>query len=199
PDQRFVRFLARHSEGNPFFVAEYLRTAVTEGILRRQEGCWRLPDLPSRPEGDPVYEALPLPSSLRQVVARRLAGLAARARAPRAGARAMLDLAAVIGREVDGDLLQAPAWLGGSLALPCGSLALPAAADYLEAVNILVTRHIFEEQQPNRFRFAHDKLRETAYEDIPADRRRHLHRLVALAIGQRPAGAGARAPHYTTP
>jgi serine/threonine protein kinase/predicted ATPase len=169
PDERFVRFLARHSEGNPFFVAEYLRTAVTEGILRRQDGCWRLPDLPSRPEGGPAYEALPLPSSLRQVVARRLHGLPA-------GARALLDQAAVIGREVDGDLLQALG-LGGSLALP--------AADYLEAVNTLVTRHIFEEQQPNRFRFAHDKLRETAYEEIPADRRRHLHRLVALAIEQR--------------
>jgi serine/threonine protein kinase/predicted ATPase len=176
PDARFVRFLARHSEGNPFFIAEYLRTAVTEGVLRRNEaGRWHLPDLPSRPEGEPVYEALTLPSSLRQLVARRLHGLPA-------SARVLLELAAVIGREVDGDLLQAPGLL--------------AAADYLEAVNTLVTRQIFEERQPNRFRFAHDKLRETAYEEIAADRRRHLHRLVALAIEQRYAASPAFASLY---
>ncbi|MBI2565953.1 MAG: protein kinase [Candidatus Schekmanbacteria bacterium] len=37
----FVSFLAKHSEGNPLFVAEYLRTAVEVDVLRRDaQGKW---------------------------------------------------------------------------------------------------------------------------------------------------------------
>src|SRR5690349_13408059 len=42
PPLGLVQFLARAAEGNPFFVAEYLRTAVAEGILHRRAGAWLL-------------------------------------------------------------------------------------------------------------------------------------------------------------
>ena len=45
PPQAFTEFLGRESEGNPFFVAEYLRAAIAEGVLARDEsgdaGSWR--------------------------------------------------------------------------------------------------------------------------------------------------------------
>ena len=39
----FTRFLTRQSEGLPFFVAEYLKVAIEEGILHRDErGEWHI-------------------------------------------------------------------------------------------------------------------------------------------------------------
>ena len=152
-DERFVRFLAQRSEGNPFFIAEYLRTAVAEGLLQRdQAGRWRLAALSDADLAQPEQSGgiLLLPASLRQLVAHRLEGLPP-------NARAAVELAAVLGREVAGDLLQAAS-------------ALPDA-DFLEAMNVLVTRQVFEEREANQFRFDHDKLREIAYEQVPAERR----------------------------
>ena len=43
PPPVFSRFLYRHSEGNPFFVAEYLRAAVESGLLWRDpEAGWHV-------------------------------------------------------------------------------------------------------------------------------------------------------------
>lgn len=43
PPTGLVEFVARVSEGNPFFVAEYLRLLVTSNVLHRQRGQWVLP------------------------------------------------------------------------------------------------------------------------------------------------------------
>jgi predicted ATPase len=62
PPERFAGFLNRHSEGNPFFVAEYLQAAVEEGLLMRDEqGRWQVPVR---------YEDLPVPRSLWRAQAR---------------------------------------------------------------------------------------------------------------------------------
>jgi predicted ATPase len=67
PPPAFVAFLARESGGNPFFVAEYLRTAVAERVLvRDSRGRWQIAD--TRVPTEEACEALPLPRSLRQVV-----------------------------------------------------------------------------------------------------------------------------------
>ena len=71
-DERFVRFLAQRSEGNPFFIAEYLRTAVAEGLLQRdQAGRWRLAALSDADLAQPEQSGgiLLLPAALRQLVA----------------------------------------------------------------------------------------------------------------------------------
>src|SRR5262249_13630247 len=40
PPAALVRQLAAESGGNPFFVAEYLKAAVAEGLLARERGHW---------------------------------------------------------------------------------------------------------------------------------------------------------------
>jgi predicted ATPase/serine/threonine protein kinase len=169
-DNHFVQFLAERSEGNPFFIAEYLRTTVAEGLLKRdQTGHWRL-----APLADLARIEQGQPASLRQLVARRLERLPV-------PARTVVELAAVLGRDLDGALLQAVCRL--------------AEADFLEAVNTLVTRQVFVERQGYQFRFDHDKLREIAYEQIPPDRRRELHRQAAQVIEER-CDAENIAPFY---
>ncbi|MBI2565785.1 MAG: protein kinase [Candidatus Schekmanbacteria bacterium] len=159
----FSRYLARHSEGNPFFVAEYLRLAVDEGVLFRDDGGhWLVRAAGGEGEASgAVYEALPLPQSLRDVVGRRLDGLSD-------AARAFVRAAAVLGREAPLLLV----WQVTGLE----EEALLAAADEL------VRRQVLEDGAAGCLRFAHDKLREVTYEGIDSGRRRELHRAAAEGI-----------------
>src|SRR5258705_453555 len=91
PPAEFVQFLVAHSEGNPFFIAEYLRAAVAGNYLVRDDaGGWQIDSRVS-------FASLLLPRSLRELVARRLEGL------PPA-ARRLCEAASVLGRAFDGDL-----------------------------------------------------------------------------------------------
>src|SRR5438132_2366355 len=145
----FVQFLARQSEGNPFFVAEYLRTAVAEGIIRRLRGRSLAIGNGGEASVDAI-QALPFPATLREVVARRLSGLS-----PQRQQR--MELAAVIGREFDVEILDAAGGVDDS------------------SMAELLSRQIVEQVRPGALRFAHDKLREIAYERIAAERRGPLH------------------------
>ena len=168
-DDRFVAHLAGRSGGNPFFVAEYLRAAVAEGMLSRDDsGCWRRKAGGAAPGLDDDLDAsIPLPGSLHDLVVRRLSGLSD-------DARRLLELAAIIGREVEPELFEAIEVLDEDRTM--------AAAEALLVAQVL------EESRDGRFRFAHDKLREVAYEQIPPPRRRELHRSVALAMEDGPDG-----------
>ena len=157
-------FIARESEGNPFFITEHVRVAVEEGWLERERGGgWAL--------ARPALLPLPLPGSLKELTERRLAALSPLG-------RQVLEGAAVLGRESDSEVILATAGVAGT--------------DSLEAIQELLTRCVLEELPRERLRFAHDKLREAAYERIGPERRRELHRRAATAIEQRaPEGPGA--------
>jgi serine/threonine protein kinase/predicted ATPase len=162
PPRVFVEFLARHSEGNPFYVAQYLRTAVREGLLWRDPaGNWQVAESSEQAASAEVYEGLPLPDSVRELVGRRLERLGA-------GARNFVEIAAVLGREVDPELLAGLADLG--------------TQEALEAQTELLVQQVLAESSEGRLRFVHDKIREVAYERIEPPRRRELHRAAAEAL-----------------
>jgi predicted ATPase len=162
PPERFVRFLTRHSEGNAFFVAEYLRTAIAREVLYRgRDGLWQVAEPGSEEATEEVFEALPLPGSVRSLVARRIEGLGA-------DARRFAEAAAVIGREMDEELAATVARLSG--------------LQRLEAVQELLAREVLEEAGPGRLRFVHDKVREVAYGELREAQRVQLHRGTAEAI-----------------
>ncbi len=163
PPPPFVDFLYARSEGNPFFVAEYLRVAVQEGLLTRTGGQWRLP------AGEQDFDRLPQPRSLVALVEQRLSGLSARA-------RAVLEIAAVLGRETHSDLLVAVA--GGS------------DDEAHEGLRELLDRQVLEAGPDGTVRFLHDKLRERAYAGIDPTRAIELHRRAGEALERR-AGEGS--------
>ncbi len=146
--------VAEQSGGNPFFVAEYLRAAVDEGHIRRCS-----PKLVA-------FDSLPTLASLASLVEHRLAGLSPEA-------LAMLEAAAVLGRELVLDLL-----------LEVSGHELDPDAR-LDALSELFARHILEQPGPTHIRFIHDKLHEIAYERLSAVRRAALHRRAADAIAAR--------------
>ncbi|MGZ3461274.1 MAG: hypothetical protein ACXU86_22520, partial [Archangium sp.] len=116
-----------------------------------------------------LHEALPLPGALHDLVGRRLEGLGSQA-------RALLEVAAVLGRELDADVLAAAAGL--------------EELQELDALEELHARHVLEDVGGGRLRFVHDKLREIAYEGILPGRRRSLHRVAALALEARDVWGG---------
>lgn len=181
PPADLARFVARESEGNPFFVAEYLRTALAEGmIFRDEQGRWQ------RDEGATQVAALALPHTLRALVERRLASLSTEA-------RALVEVAAVIGRELEPDLLSAVAGRAFAMQVAAdegapGATGAGGDEQVLAATNDLLARQIFTETPTGRLAFVHDKLREIAYDATAADRKRSLHGMTAEALEGRHAG-----------
>ncbi|MFC1851504.1 tetratricopeptide repeat protein [candidate division CSSED10-310 bacterium] len=162
PSQIFSTYLLLHSEGNPFFIAEFLRGAVDQGLLRRDNhGEWHLPELTSKTDSQEMYQELGLPHSLRDLVRRRLEGLdGTTIRIVKAGA--------VLGREAPITLL-------------CEMCELEET-ELLDEIEELRRRQILEEIKPGTIRFVHDKIREVAYEQIAASTRCNLHRTAAEAL-----------------
>lgn len=145
------------SEGNPFVVVEAMRA------LDRDGGS----DDPREPAG-----ALPLPATVRDLVARRLDRLSARS-------QTLLAVAAVIGRGFDFTLLRVASGMDEQ-----------AAA---EAVEELVRHHVLR-MVGSQLDFTHDRIRDVADGRLLPPRRRVLHRAVTGALEMVGAGtAGARA------
>lgn len=178
-----IRFLARASGGNPLFVGEYLRAAVGERLLHRESGSWLVASPTSAAHSAADYERLPLPRSLQELVARRLASVSA-------GAKALLEAASVIGKAFDLDTLLTIAGLG--------------QADGLDALGELIDRHLLEQTSDSGLAFVHDKIREIEYSRLDASRRRQLHAAAGAALIARWSGTpefplyyGPLAHHWT--
>jgi tetratricopeptide (TPR) repeat protein len=166
PPPLFTAFLSERSGGNPFFVAEYLRTAVAEGLLYREEaGRWMVAERREGSSAQELYEALPLPRSVHDLVARRLDGLSE-------PARRVLEVAAVLGRDPDETLLEAAARQAGLLDL--------------DALEELQARQVLEAYEGPALRFLHDQIWEVALGRIELPRRLQLHRAAAEALERRP-------------
>lgn len=154
--------LARLSEGNPFFVSEYLRVALDEGLLWRDPlGRWQLPPSDSESSSVPYFDRLGLPRSLMELVARRIEGL------PEEVLR-VVKAACVMGRSIRLGLLE-------------HALGM-AQASLFRAIQELLRRQVLEEAVGGGLRFTHEKLREIAYARVPLEERRALHAAVARAI-----------------
>ncbi|MFC1852032.1 tetratricopeptide repeat protein [candidate division CSSED10-310 bacterium] len=162
PPEMFCEYLSRHSEGNPFFVGEYLRTAVAEGILHRDnEGDWHISGLDENKATAAELESLSMPRSIVDLIDRRIQGL------PPAVHR-VTKIAAVIGHDFSIKLLHESSEMDERM--------------ILETVKDLIHRHVLEENQSGILNFAHDKIREVAYSWIKPDEEGDLHRAAAECI-----------------
>jgi DNA-binding SARP family transcriptional activator len=142
--------LHHETEGVPLFVVETARAGLA---YSRAATFGR--DTP------PVGERPPLPPRVYGVIAGRLAHLSA-------PARALVGLAAVIGRAFTLDLL-----------LGAGNSDEESA---VRALDELCARRIVRELGVNGYDFTHDKLREVAYAETGAAQRRLFHRRIAQAL-----------------
>ncbi|MFQ5857371.1 MAG: AAA family ATPase, partial [Anaerolineae bacterium] len=180
--QALAARIYEETEGNPLFVVETVRAAA---------GDWRLETCPepSRRVGDweetsdaksLISNLQSLPPGVQAVIQARLAQLSP-------SARDLAGLAATIGREFTSDVL---------------ARASDADEDALvRGLDELWQRRIVREQGADAYDFSHDKIREVAYAELSAARRRLLHRRVALAleamhVDDLDAASGQVASHY---
>jgi serine/threonine protein kinase len=167
PPEGLTSYVADRAEGNPFFVGEYLRTALEAGVVARLgSGRWRVP------ESRAALESLPLPRSLRALVAERLDALDP-------DASVVVGVLAVLGRESD---IALASELSG-LSDDC----------FLRACNELSRRQIIEPPVLDQLRFQHDKLLEVAYERFDPTRRKIVHDAAGTSIERRNGGPNGAA------
>jgi DNA-binding SARP family transcriptional activator/uncharacterized protein HemY len=149
PVPKFEARIYRETQGNPLFVLETLRSLYEEGLLHRDaEGIWATPV----DEQTADYGELPLAPTVRQVIVDRLRRLPKAARRV-ADALAVLQLADLEG-------------LSEVVARPKAEV-LNVAAD-------LIRQGLFVERE-GKLAFAHDKIAQTAYEEVKPDELRGLH------------------------
>ncbi|MFC5828130.1 BTAD domain-containing putative transcriptional regulator [Nonomuraea insulae] len=148
-----ARTIHVRSAGNPFFVRELIRVWESEG----EAGLHTVP------------------AGVRDVIRHRLAAL------PDA-ARTHLRQAAVIGQEVDLDVL------------------IPLAGDeeqVLDSVESALLAGFLVERDADRLRFAHALVHETLYDDVTRSRRARWHARVAELVERaRPGDVETIAHHY---
>lgn len=161
---QFASYLMRQSNGNPFFVQEYLHAMLERQLLgRNQVGRWEVKGATDK-RGVPRYEQLPLPGSLRSLMEGRLAILPALS-------IPVLQAASVAGRVFSASLLR--------------SLLPIDEATFYAALQELRRAHVLEELRDHRYRFCHDKLREVTYGRLDATQRQQLHARVAEQLERR--------------
>jgi hypothetical protein len=144
--------LRRETGGNPFFVVEMIRHLAQEGaFVQGEDGIWRLTvDL----------DTLGLPTSVREVVAQRIASLGVET-------EQALSMASVIGRDFDLSVLAA--------LLDADELALMDRMEQAIAVGILAET----DERAGRYRFVHALMQHSLYQDLSASRRQRAHHRVA--------------------
>ncbi len=166
---RFAEYVHGESEGNPFYALEYLRWLRDGDIVELDETRRISASSWAR------IERAAVPESVRSLIW-------ARYRALDEHARALLDLAAVIGRSFEFELLE--------LVTERQPLDLWSTLEPLLAAGLLVG------PPDGTYAFSHDKLRQTVYERLGPPLRRTLHARVAAALKDVHTDDAELAHHY---
>lgn len=156
PAASLATAIHRATAGNPFFMSQMRGLLVEEG--ERDE---------LRAEADTKT----LPRDVMEAIATRFAPLSA-------SCRAVLEVAALIGREYSLDLLQRVA-RGNKLEMPDG-IALVEALDEAHAARLITETR----RDPAIYGFAHDLVRESLIGTMPVTRRLSIHREIGEAIAR---------------
>jgi len=149
------RMLIARTEGNPFFVEESVRSLAESGVLTGSPGAYR---------ATKQLASIEVPATVQGVLVARIDRLAAEE-------KQLLQTAAVIGKDVPLNLLQAIA------ALPDDALQTNIAA--LRAGEFLYETRLFPDHE---YTFKHALTHEVAYGSVLTERRRTLHRGIVDAI-----------------
>jgi DNA-binding CsgD family transcriptional regulator/tetratricopeptide (TPR) repeat protein len=143
------------ADGVPFFLEELVKVLQETGAIAQHEGQWRL---------TAQATGLPVPNTVEEVLMARIDRLAE-------GAKSVLQMGAVIGREFSGELLRE---LAG---LPQGEFTAHLAA--LTSAELL-----YERGRPPQitYLFKHALTQEVAYRSLLTAQRRELHHRVAVML-----------------
>lgn len=152
--REFSALLYGWTRGNPFFIEETLKSLIESGQLHERDGAWLGWEL----------DTLQLPRSIREAVI-------ARANRLSPDARAVANLAAVIGTRATHEQL--------------GAVSALSASDLLAAIDELRRQRVLEESADGEsvaYDFTHPTLQDALYGELGRARTRLLHATVAEAL-----------------
>ncbi len=153
--------LHQHGGGSPFYIVELVSALADEGTLAPDDrGAWRLIDKDTQ---------LPLPTSVRDVMNRRLAGLSP-------AGRMAIEAAAVLGLPFDRDLL-----------VEVAGESPVTVEEGLE--DLLLTRLIEELDAGGQYEFAHEMVRRHVERGVPVTRSETLSSRACAALERRAGDA----------
>ncbi|XZE54465.1 protein kinase domain-containing protein [Planctomycetaceae bacterium SH139] len=167
-ENSLVETIDKLCHGNPFFISETVREWHANGVIARTPDGWQLLNQ--------SHDDSSLPTSVRSALRGRMAELSE-------ATRAILPVAAAMGRIIDLDLLSEV-------------LSDVSESGLLDGIDELLTKRIFvETHAASRLEFSHDLMREMVFSEIASTRRRSIHRRIAEAIEARLAPTTKFAPN----
>ncbi|MFN0186222.1 MAG: ATP-binding protein [Aquabacterium sp.] len=170
--RRFAARLMQATRGHPFFVAETLRHLVDSGRVHGDaQGRWQT----DHDGATQDYRELDVPASVHE-------GVMARVRALDGPGQRLLEAASQSGEPFD------PALLGAACALS----ELQTAAALEQALQAQLLREV----RPGQWGFAHDLVQQAIGEHLGEERRRLVHRRLALGAEQSGAEPALVARHF---
>ncbi len=151
--EELVSAIVHQSEGNPYFLEEYVRMLIEQGMVSLARDGWLL-----NPDLDP--EDLPLPSSLETLVRSRIDALPA-------DLKQFVQYGSIIGSPFEARLLE----------------SIPQLPNVQVSLSRLESRLIVHAaDEPGRWQFNHSLIETVAYETVLRARRQALHLEVAEAM-----------------
>jgi len=151
----------RHTGQVPLFIEEVARQLINRGVLKPDAG---------RFAGKAPWDALEIPPTVQGVIASRIDRL------PKAD-KALLQLASVVGPRIS------PRLLAAVTGMPVAQLQSRLWS--LEILDFLVESRWLASPE---YEFAHDLIREVAYDSILRSQREQLHRQILTALELSSAG-----------
>jgi tetratricopeptide (TPR) repeat protein len=155
------RLIVQKAEGNPFFVEEVVRSLLEIGALHRDGERLTLAR---------AVDEIAVPDTVQDVILARIERLAP-------GPRGLLEVAAVVGKDVPFDVLAEVA--------DAPADAIRQDLRELQAAEFLYETSLYPEWEHT---FKHALTHDVAYERLPAERRRALHARIVAAIERVHAG-----------
>lgn len=169
---RFAARLLAATAGNPFFLAQTLRhLAETGALMRGADGLWHT----AYDDDTHDYRELPMPATVREAVLARVARLGA--------ADARVLEAAALAAEPFSPALLAPA---------CALSEIEAVL----AIERAVLAGLLREHGSGGYAFAHDLVQQALETTLGPERRRLIHRRLALGAEAAGAPAAVIAAHF---
>ncbi|MGZ3609513.1 MAG: AAA family ATPase [Ktedonobacteraceae bacterium] len=163
----FAGEIYRHTEGNPFFIGEAIRSLIMDGKIVWTGERW---------QSTVKATELEIPQSVRMLIERRLVNLTPEC-------RATLTLAAVLGRQFSSALLCKARNLSEEIIAEHIDNAIQIQIlSSLNSANAFGSDAVGYYGQDIDLAFTHDKIREVLYQWLNPLRRRTLHRQAAQAI-----------------
>ncbi len=163
PSSSFAEALFRHTEGQPLFTVELLRSLEDRGeLVRDSDGCWR-------PSETLHWDNLPV--RVEAAIAERIGQLTEQC-------YTLLAAASVEGQEFAAETIARSLGIDERAVLQCLSRELGQHFRLVSAVDL----HRFGPRRLSRFRFRHHLFRKYLYDHLDTVQRVHLHEAIGSAL-----------------